>query len=58
MCGVKPPKVEKPKPDESRALALRQMENARAGTGSSVTTNPTGALGVPFASTTMKQLSA
>lgn len=58
MCGIDPPKIEKPKRDENRSLALRQIELARAGTGSSKTTNPTGALGVPNASVAGKMLSA
>lgn len=60
MCIFKPPKAKLPErqTSDSASQAMRALELARAGSGSSQTTNPTGALGVPYASSAMRQLSA
>ena len=61
MCFFKPPKPPKPEKlptSQTQAYLMRREELARAGTGSSQTTNPTGALGVPNASVTGKYLTA
>ena len=59
MCLFKQPKPKVPKtPNEGmgQAAALRKLELARSGSGSSTTNNPTGALGVPGASVVAKTL--
>lgn len=58
MCGVKPPKTTKVAPDQTNAYLMARAERARAGQGSSTTTNPTGALGVPYGSTQAKSMTA
>ena len=60
MCFMKPPKIKQPeKPADRQSVAMRQLELARAGMGSSRTTNPTGPLGVQGpASVAGKMLSA
>ncbi len=60
MCLFKQPKIKKePKKEDPQSLAMRNLELARAGIGSSRTTNPTGPLGVQGpASVAGKTLSA
>lgn len=59
MCLFNTPKPKVPKtPNEGEGAAakLRAIETANAGTGSSTTNNPTGALGVPGASVAAQRL--
>lgn len=60
MClfNTPKPKLPKQKPSDSASQAMRALESSRAGQGSAQATNPTGPLGVPFASAAMRQLSA
>lgn len=59
MCLFKQPKIKKePRKEDPQSLAMRNLELARAGVGSSRATNPTGPMGVQTASTAGKMLSA